>query len=533
MTPLLAAIDVGTGSARAGIFTLSGQLLGRAEQPIETRRLSPVVAAQDSEQIWRASAAAVRAALAEAGVRPGAVKGAKTASTGGVVEALAFDATCSITFRGPDGTPVGILPGEAPRWDTILWLDHRGAAEADEFSATGHPALRHLGGNMPPEMAPPKLLWVKRHMPAAWARTGLILDLADFLAWRATGSTRRSKSVLTCKWSYLAATGGWPRDLLAAVGLDDLTERAGIAAAPATVGAPVGSLSPGAAADFALPPGLPVGAGLVDAYAGALGVLGPSERPGDAALIAGTSTCLLAVAPDPPFIPSAWGPFPEAVLPRTAAIEVGQSVSGAMLDRLLSPPGAPAPTPELRAQVTARVRELRAEAPDLAPEIQILPDFLGNRAPLGDARARGTITGLDMGGDFDSLCKLYWRGAVALAIGLREMVEHLGAHGLAVNRLLLAGGHARDSIVTGLYADATGLRLIEPRGDPVLLGTAIVAGVAAGRYPDTRAAARAMGGEGPARAPDPANAGWLARDARAFALMRRHRAEMEALLRSA
>lgn len=518
MTPLLAAIDVGTGSARAGIFTLTGQLLGRAEQPIETRRLSPTVAAQDSEQIWHASASALRAAIAEAGVRAEEV------------EALAFDATCSIAFRAPDGAPVGILPGEAPRWDTILWLDHRAAAEAAEFSATGHPALRYLGGNMPPEMAPPKLLWVKRHLPAAWARTGLILDLADFLGWRATGSMRRSHSVLTCKWSYLGATGGWPRDFFAAVGLDDLADRAGIAPAPAAVGEPIGRLSLDAAADLGLPPGLPVGAGLVDAYAGALGVLG-AERPGDAALIAGTSTCLLAVAPDPPFIPSAWGPFADAVLPGAAAIEVGQSVSGAMLDRLLAPPGAPAPTAELRARVTARLRELRAETPDLAPKIQILPDFLGNRAPLGDARARGTITGLDMGGDFDSLCRLYWRGAVALAVGLREMIAHLGAHGLTVDRLLLAGGHARDSILTGLYADATGLKLIEPRDDAVLLGTAMVAGVAAGRYADTRAAARAMGGEGPERAPDPANAGWLARDARAFALMRRHRAEMEALLR--
>ncbi|TPE48328.1 FGGY family pentulose kinase [Amaricoccus solimangrovi] len=518
MTALLAAVDVGTGSARAGIFRPDGALLGRAEQPIETRRLSSVMAAQDSARIWQACARALRGARAEAAAPREAVR------------ALAFDATCSLAFRAADGAPVGILPGEPARWDTILWLDHRAAAEAAEFTATGHPALRHLGGTMSPEMAPPKLLWVKRHMPEAWTRTGRIHDLADFLAWQATGSGNRSRATLACKWCHLGEEG-WPRDLFARVGLTDLLENAGITAPPVPVGQPVGHLTPGAAAELDLPPGLPVGAGLVDAYAGALGVLG-AERAGDVALIAGTSTCLLTLAREARFVPAAWGPFADVVFPGTWALEVGQSASGALLDRLLTPPGAMAPTPGLRERVMARLRALRAATPDLAPELHVLPDFLGNRAPLGDPAARATITGLDLGGDLDSLCRLYWRTAVALALGLREMVAHLRAHGIGAERLLLAGGHGRDEMLTALYADATGLPLVAPRGDPVLLGTAMAAGVAAGLFPDTRAAARAMGSEGQTRAPDPARSGWLERDARAFALLRRHRAELEALLRA-
>ncbi|PZQ52268.1 MAG: ribulokinase [Rhodovulum sulfidophilum] len=515
MTALLAAIDVGTGSARAGLFTAEGAMVARAEIPIETHRVSPRMAAQDSAAIWRAVGAALRAARAEAGAAPEAVA------------ALAFDATCSLVFRAPDGAPVGTLPDAPARWDTILWLDHRATAEAALCDATRDPALaRRHGGSMSPEMALPKLLWMKRHMPAAWARTGFAFDLADFLAWRATGSARRSLATLTCKWTYLGRDGGWPRGLLAAIGLADLTERAGIAEPPAPPGAIVGRLTAEAAGELGLVPGVPVGAGMIDAYAGALGVLGQA-RPGDLALIGGTSTCVIANTPERRAVPSGWGPFPDVIFPGDWTIEVGQSVSGALLGHLTRV--APE-DPRIHARIARRIAELRAAEPDLAPRLQILPDFHGNRAPLADPAALGAISGLDMGEDFDSLCRLYWRGSVALALALREAVEHLAAQGIAARRLRLAGGHARSPGLIALYADATGLPVVESDCDAVLLGTAMVAAVAAGLRADTRAAARAMARPGRERAPDPAQRGWLERDWRAFQLMRRQRAELDALL---
>ncbi len=515
MRPLLAAIDIGTGSARAGIFRPDGTMLGRAERPIETLRLSPFMASQDSEAIWRAAAAALRAAMAEA------------AASRDDIAALAFDATCSLVFRSAGGAPVGTLPGEAENWDTILWLDHRASEEAYAFDATAHPALGHVGGAMSPEMPPPKILWMKHRMPEAFAGTGLIFDLADFLSWRATGSTARSAATLTCKWFYL---DGWPSDFFAGAGIADLPKHAGITSPPVEAGGIVGRLTPEAARDLGLAPGTLVGAGMIDAYAGALAVLGAGV-PGDLALIAGTSTCVMALSAEPRFIPAAWGPFPDVPLPGEWALEVGQSVSGALLDRLLTPAGGAPPDDDLRARVAARLAELRRATPDLAPDLHILPDFHGNRSPLGRHSARGTITGVDMGRDFDTLVRLYWRGAVALALGLREMVEHLAAHGTPAARLLLAGGHARDETLIGLYADATGLPVVEPEGDAMLLGTAALAAVAAGLSPDIRTAARTMHRDGRVRLPDSAQADWLARDARVFALMRRHRAEMEALLR--
>ncbi len=75
MPPLVAAIDIGTGSARAGIFDPAGQLLARAEHPIDTHAPEENHAEQDATQIWQAACTALQAARREAAARPEADRG--------------------------------------------------------------------------------------------------------------------------------------------------------------------------------------------------------------------------------------------------------------------------------------------------------------------------------------------------------------------------------------------------------------------------------------------------------------------------
>ena len=55
-------IDVGTGSARAGVFDRRGRQLGTATHPITTWTPEPDVAEQSTEDIWQACSAAARGA---------------------------------------------------------------------------------------------------------------------------------------------------------------------------------------------------------------------------------------------------------------------------------------------------------------------------------------------------------------------------------------------------------------------------------------------------------------------------------------
>ena len=88
--------------------------------------------------------------------------------------------------------------------DTLLWMDHRAIAEAEECSLTRDPLLGRFGGRISPEMQVPKLMWLKRHLPESWNRAAQIFDLCDYLTWKATGSTARSHSPLSSKWGYAA-----------------------------------------------------------------------------------------------------------------------------------------------------------------------------------------------------------------------------------------------------------------------------------------------------------------------------------------
>ena len=97
MASYVIGVDVGTGSARAGVFDTEGRMLATARRTIDMHREDGGIAEQSSAQIWQAVCETVRQSVAEAGIDPADVRG------------LGFDATCSLVVLGPQGEslPVG------------------------------------------------------------------------------------------------------------------------------------------------------------------------------------------------------------------------------------------------------------------------------------------------------------------------------------------------------------------------------------------------------------------------------------------
>ncbi len=478
-------VDVGTGSVRAGVFTLRGQLLSNARRPIAIWREAGDIVEQSSADIWAATVAAVRAAVEAAGVKPESVGG------------IGFDATCSLVALDPAGQSLPVGPSGDPARDVIVWMDHRAVEEAELINRGGHDALRYVGGAISPEMQPPKLLWLARHAPRVFAAAGHFFDLTDFLTLRATGSLARSACTVACKWLYLARERRWPQDFFAGVGLEALGGPS-FARIGAEIVAPGTALGRGLAAEaagaFGLPPGLPVGAGLIDAHAGALASLGAARGDEIAdprrriALVLGTSACCMAVSDEARFISGFWGPHYSALTPGQWLSEGGQSAFGAAIDRLMrmSPAfagvaGQPSAFDALEREIVTRAGSA-SQAARLARDLHVLPDFLGNRSPHADPAARGAIVGFDLRDDEESAMALYVAGLCGLAQGLGQVIRLFERSGFACDAIVASGGAARSALVRQIVADATGRRVAAlETSEPVLLGAAMLGVVAAGR----------------------------------------------------
>ncbi len=479
MTYIL-GIDVGSGSARCGVFDENATLIGVGKHPIREHRPQTDFVQQSSDDIWQGIRSAVADALATAHIN------------GAEVSALSYSATCSLVLLDKSGQPLALNKTDIP-WNIIMWMDHRAGAETEECNTTASEVLKNLGGSMSVEMEIPKLMWIKRNRPELWANLGYAGDLADYLCFRSSGTLQRSICTLGCKWTYDDDAGGWNRPFLDQVGLGDLISAARLPERATPIGADTGHLTRQAAEDLGLPQSCRVGMGLIDAHAGALGTSGLAADGGAKrlALIAGTSNCHIAITPDRVEVPGIWGPYKGAVLDGHYALEGGQSATGAALDQILKMFGRSGA--DQHTSLAQIYLDRLVQDPEYGSEICVLPDFLGNRSPFADPSLRGAILGLSLEEPSTLLPKLYGATALGIAFGTRQIIEAIRKSGVPIEVVDLSGGHAKSDLLVQLYADAAGCEVVRSGcEEPVLLGAAVAAASALSDATDFRAAAQSQ-----------------------------------------
>lgn len=505
-------VDVGTGSARAGLFDLTGHRKATATASIQMWKPRPEWAEQSSEDIWNAVGQVVRQVVEEAAVPPESVVG------------IGYDATCSLVVLDMDNRPLTVSDEGDSRRNIIVWMDHRALAETEKINEGDYDVLRYVGGRLSPEMEMPKLLWLKTHLPETWANAGKFLDLADFLTYQSTGVDVRSLCTNVCKWTYLGHEGRWDKDFFQAVGLGDLFDNGRVGEDIRPMGEPIGALTEDAARHLGLTPQAIVGVGIIDAHAGGLGLLGASGD--DAALetalalIGGTSSCHMAVSREPRFVPGVWGPYWSAMVPGLWLTEGGQSATGALVDFTLENHAA---SPALKKQaeregrsiyeivngvLAQRAQEQKLSSPSLLTrDLHVLDYHSGNRSPIADPRARGMVDGLTLDTSLASLALLYLATIQSIAYGTRAILDALNAQGYAIGKIYAVGGGTKNPVWLQEHADITGATIALPEEpEAVLLGAALLGAVAGQVYPDIPAAMRAMCRSASAVSPNPATA---------------------------
>ncbi|XP_055007766.1 FGGY carbohydrate kinase domain-containing protein isoform X2 [Boleophthalmus pectinirostris] len=428
-------VDVGTSSVRAALVTREGFLKSTAEEPISIWEPQSDHYVQSSTEIWEKCCIVIQRVVT--GVERSQVRG------------IGFDATCSLVVLDQCFQPVSVCHSGDKDRNVVMWMDHRAAEQAVRITNTGHQVLSRVGGVMSPEMQPPKLLWLKENLKeSCWNKAAHFFDLPDFLSWKATGWLTRSLCTLVCKWTYCPLEG-WDDSFWTTIELGDLlesnyskigeviiTDVNGIVLqfkllfqlnldvlSPGNVTCPPGSplgqgLTAEAAADLGLDPGTAVGASLIDAHAGGLGVIGADVRgfnlpcehqpiTSRMAMICGTSTCHMAISQQPLFVPGVWGPCLSAMVPGFWLNEGGQSATGRLIDHMVKGHAAYTQLQELAKQKCPyageniysylnnhlnTMNDPTSPVDLLTSSLHVWPDFHGNRSPLADPTLKGMYT---------------------------------------------------------------------------------------------------------------------------------------------
>jgi ribulose kinase len=272
------------------------------------------------------------------------------------------------------------------------------------------------------------------------------------------------------------------------VGLDDLAAKWPAAVVP--LGKGESRLSAAAAAELGLRPCTPVAQGGIDAYLGMLGM--GAVGAGDLAVIMGSSTCHLAMSQRELFGSGMLGCYPDAVVEGLYTLEGGQTATGSILNWYRQHfAGHEAAEAQRTGRHVYEVLDAKAAAvPPGCEGLVCLDYWQGNRSPLKDPRARGTLWGLTLSHGPGHIFRSIYE---ATAFGTRHILEDLEAHGFAVSRLFAGGGGARSRLWLQIHADVLGRPISLPReAEACALGSALVAAVHCGHYADLAEAARQM-----------------------------------------
>lgn len=440
----LLGVDVGTTSAKAVLFTASGQEVAAVEQGYPLRTPQPGWVEQDPEIVWQAVAAVLRNV-------------SEALPAGREIAAMALSAQCgSFVPVATDGTPIHRF---------VTWMDRRTDDLVARWRAAGHDeSVRALSGwLLHPGLPLPGIAWLQEQRPEIFAETARFLAVNDYIIFRLTGQFVTDPSCASEMLLVDRESGAWSDALcaLAGIGSDQLSQIRPSAA-------PIGHLTDRASAETGLASTVLVVNGGHDhaCEAAATGMTGA----GKLLLTCGTAWVITGVveSPDLSAIPGHMDLNPH-VVPERWTVSQFLGSFGAALDWWLRE------TSQGRAKYDYVDEALHATMPG-AKGLFFLPP--GATSP--PARWGGQLVGLRLDHGRSEMARALLEGA---AFEVRRALSQLRESGQPVEALWMVGGATRSNAWPQIVSDATGIPVhVTQYPHWSVLGAAILAGVGVGWF---------------------------------------------------
>ena len=452
----LLGTDIGTSGTKTILTDLKGNVIAQDLQETDVLTPRPLWAEQWPEVWLEAAKNSIRNTVAKAGVPKESIR------------AIAISG-----LYGGSGIPLD--KNYEPVRPCMIWMDRRAQAETEWVMQTiGEKRLLEITHNgADPYYGYTKILWLKNNEPVNWEKTKLFLPPNDYVIYKLTGE-------IAIDYSSAGNIGGifdmntrtWSKELMDEMGIpvsmmpQRLVESTDV----------VGGLTQAAAAELGLWEGLPVVAGGIDCGAANIGV-GVFD-PGVYAAAIGTSMCAALIS-DKPVQGKGLIVWPYLYKSKELSYYfAGGATAGAIVKWFrntlcqLEYQAEQAGGPNAYAVLDKQAEKIGAGSDGLI----VLPYFMGERSPIWDSDAKGTIVGLSL---THTKAHLYRAFLEAVAYSLRDAMnataENLG------KSILLAGGVTRSKVWRQIFADVTGYPVVCPKNDAEAnMGDVMLAGIGTG-----------------------------------------------------
>ncbi|WP_062135570.1 ribulokinase [Demequina aestuarii] len=492
-------IDFGTLSGRALVVRVSdGAELGTAVHDYSHavmdstlaatgEKLPPEWALQVPDDYRDVLREAVPAAVKAAGIDPSSVIG------------IATDFTASTPLPVlADGTPLCEVPGFEGRKHAYvkLWKHHAAQQQADRINAAAHERgeswISRYGGFISSEWEFAKALQLLEEDREIYDRMDHWVEAADWIIWQLSGTYVRN--ACTNGYKAIYQDDAYPsREYLGALNPDfaDFAETK-LTGDIGQLGHAAGTLTAEAAEWTGLPAGIAVAVGNVDAH-----VTAPAAKavePGQMVAIMGTSTCHVMNGEQLAEVPGMCGVVPGGIVEGLYGYEAGQSGVGDIFAWYVKnqvPASYYADAESAGQSIHEHLTDLGYAEPVGAHGLIALDWHSGNRSVLVNTELSGMVLGATLTTRPEQIYRALHE---ATAFGTRVIVETFNASGVPVTEFVVAGGLLKNRDLMQAYSDILRLPISTIASDQgPALGSAIHAAVAAGAYPDVRAAGEAMG----------------------------------------
>lgn len=452
------AIDGGTESLRAGIFNESGEKIAVSSVPYITYNPRPGWAEQDPSDWDHALVLVIKKVFERVDI------------PATDISAIVADATI--------GTLVPVDDHLQALSRAIMWMDVRAQEEYRELITLSHEAV-----NLMPtaEWAPCKLKWLKKNRPSLYGDSAYILEYLDWINWRLTGTVSHSSPNMSARWMIEDPSRGFDPELYEKYGIEEVSGK--LEDNFVTPGEYIGELQPSFAEQSGMVASTPVFAGAPDGIAASLGTNALGD--GDVMMVMGSSHCQLITIDHPRYIEGIMGPFKDCHIVGKSLLEAGQTSTGSVLKwfQRLQGDGE-------KKNYFSEMDEAASEVTVGSDDLLILDYFQGNRTPLRDPAARGTITGLSLNHESKHVYRAFLEG---VAYGTELILERIRMSGVEVSKIVVCGGGAYSDLWLSIHASVSNMEIVVPVGlDASLLGCAILGASGSGAYPSVSQAASNM-----------------------------------------